>query len=193
MQVLLVTAGEPEAIHTLASGPARGVGLHMGPAGFSHNSRKLVQTDATLRGAYTKPRDRGNLTTQFAFSVKVECESIEAAGEYVLLYPINRTRKGTLRFLLGAGETQRKIEFADAEVETADVRHVGVSVEISYRILCGAPIPNTYPNDVMEGEQAAETELQGQAAAVTEIQGEHAAETEVQGQHGATAEIQGEA
>jgi hypothetical protein len=185
MRVLLVIAGDPEATYTLAHGAARGVGTHMGPAGLSHNSRLLTQVSQRLRATYSKPRSRGNLATQIAFTVKVELPSLEDATDYFFLYPLQLPREGTLRIMTGAGDAERRIELEDAVIESIDIpRPLGVSVEITYRIICGGPKAQTWPNDTMEGEQAPEAELQGQQAPVTEIQGEHAAETEIQGEAG---------
>ena len=181
MRVLLVIAGSPEQTYVLAAGAARGVGTHMGPAGLSHNSRILTQVAQPLRGAFSKPRSRGNITTQLAFTVKVELATVEVAAEYAMLYPVQLPREGTLRILVGAGETERRIDFADAVIETVDIpRPLGVSLEITYRIMAGAPLPVTWPNEAPEAQSAAEPELQGQAGTEPEMQPQHAAESEMQ-------------
>ena len=135
MKILLKESDMTE--HILANGPERGIGLHSGPSNMSHNSRVLAQINQRLRANFVEAKNRGNLSTRLSFQISVEFSTLQDAGSYAFIYPIELPREGNLRIILPLGTTNKVYQMANCVIEEIDPRQMGVTLFINYTIIGG--------------------------------------------------------
>ena len=123
--------------YVLAHGTYRVAGNHIGPSSLKHSSRALAQVNQFLRGAYAVPVGRGNITGNISFGVVCDKSTVVDAQDYVVMYPLNTPRAGTVEFLIRAAEAGTVICWRAPCTVDMDMSHTGALVSISYTIVAG--------------------------------------------------------
>jgi hypothetical protein len=135
MKIILYISSTQQ--YTLANGPERGVGLHVGPSHMSHNSDLLAQVTPRLNATYAKPKPKGNLTTRMSFQVSVELADEQAAVIYAARYPIVTPRAGEIRLLSWRENVVSVQRILNCVITSINPQQDGVSVDISYSMIGG--------------------------------------------------------
>lgn len=129
---VIFTAGGTD--YVLAHGPDRGVNLHVGPAGFDHNSSVIVEVQSVIRKATQVAVPRQNMTTTVSFSVECERADLGSALAYALDYPkqVPRSVAGALKCqeIVAGVPTVRQL--TTAVCRQIKCRTSGVRVFINY-------------------------------------------------------------
>ena len=120
---------------TLCDGATRAVGKHCGPLGtVEFDPAANCQVGEFLRATVIKAFDRGNIRHQVSFKVSRLFTDPDDAFLWALEYPSTVTRSGTVTFTSGSTSAT----LADAVLDPPKCTTIGVSVEISYRLVGGA-------------------------------------------------------
>lgn len=135
MKILLKIATGTE--YVLAHGPERVLGQHVGPGNVEHVNSVLVDPRQRIRATAKKFRSMGNMSSDFAIPVEVEFADLHSAHDYMVMYPIELPREGSLIFISRVDDVERKYRMNDAVINSLSVRQNGVSLAITYNVSGG--------------------------------------------------------
>lgn len=119
---------------------------------FSKDGDVIIQRGEYARGSVVAFFDRGNLTTNVAFSSTRKFDTVDEAQLFVLDWERTIPRKGRLTFVIDNGTETPDLRYMhDVVVRPPQLSHIGLSVDIAFQIQ-GGIITNTTPepDDVYE-------------------------------------------
>ena len=136
---MVITLIKNNAVLVLCDGAVRGENVSSGPSGMTYTGQEQRQIAQFLRAKSARVYPRGNGLEQFAFSVKRQCSSVEAAYAWLFAHrleiPKDDDPDNPLYVEFVQGSEAWRLEHADVNIVGA--RFMGLTIQVDYDIIGG--------------------------------------------------------